>query len=142
MGIPKHHEEGGEPLRVKRVAEAIKEEASLTITQQLSDPRLGFVTVTKVKISRDLRDAVIYISIMGGSSERSKTLHALADAAGFVKRAVGDRLKMRFTPSIRFEFDDGIDKSIRVAELLRQASEEAPPEPLQPPEEEPGAEKK
>ena len=142
MGIPKHHEEEGEPLRVKRVAEAIKEEASLTITQQLSDPRLGFVTVTKVKISRDLRDAVIYISIMGGSSERSKTLHALADAAGFVKRAVGDRLKMRFTPSIRFEFDDGIDKSIRVAELLRQASEEAPPEPLQPPEEEPGAEKK
>jgi ribosome-binding factor A len=142
MGIPKHHEEEGEPLRVKRVAEAIKEEASLTITQQLSDPRLGFVTVTKVKISRDLRDAVIYISILGGSSERSKTLHALADAAGFVKRAVGDRLKMRFTPGIRFEFDEGIDKSIRVAELLRQASEEPPPEPLKPLEEEPGAEKK
>jgi ribosome-binding factor A len=137
MAIPRHHEEEGEPLRVKRVAEAIKEEASLTITQQLSDPRLGFVTVTKVKISRDLRDAVIYVSILGGTGERSKTLHALADATGFVKRAVGDRLKLRFTPSIRFEFDAGIDKSIRVAELLRQASEEPPPKPLEPLEEGP-----
>ena len=138
MAIPRHHEEDGEPLRVKRVAEAIKEEASLTITQKLADPRLGFVTVTRVKISRDLRDAVIYISILGGTSERSKALHALADAAGFIKRGIGDRLELRFTPNIRFEFDEGIDKSIRVAELLRQASEEPPPAPLKPLEEEPG----
>jgi ribosome-binding factor A len=142
MAIPRHHEEDGEPLRVKRVAEAIKEEASLTITQKLADPRLGFVTVTRVKISRDLRDAVIYISILGGTGERSKTLHALADARGFIKRGVGDRLKLRFTPNLRFEFDEGIDKSIRVAELLRQASEEPPPKPLKPLEEEPGAEQK
>jgi ribosome-binding factor A len=131
MAIPRHHQEDETPLRVKRVAEAIKEEASLVITQKLADPRLGFVTVTRVKISRDLRESVIYVSILGGTGERSKTLHALADAVGYVKRAVGDRLKLRFTPSLLFEFDPGVDKSIRVAELLRQANEEAPPPPLQ-----------
>ncbi len=131
MGIPKHHEEEGDPVRVRRVAEAIKEEASLIVTQKLSDPRLGFVTVTRVKISRDLREAAIYVSILGGTGERSKALHALNDAAGFVKRAVGDRLKLRFTPNIRFEFDPGIDNSIRVSELLRQANEEPPPKPLE-----------
>ena len=137
MTSPRHHQEDETPLRVKRVAEALKEEASLVITQKLADPRLGFVTVTRVKISRDLRESVIYISILGGAGQRSKTLHALADAVGYVKRAVGDRLKLRITPNLRFEFDPGIDKSIRVAELLRQASEEPPPEPLVP---QPGSE--
>src|SRR5512135_544593 len=132
MSIPRHHAEEGEPLRVKRVQEAIKEEAGVVITQQLADPRLGFVTVTRVKVTRDLREAVIYVSILGGEGERSKTLRALADAAGFVKRSCGERLQLRFTPAVRFEFDPGVDKSIRVAELLKQASEEARPEPLRP----------
>ena len=133
MPIPRHHQEEETPLRVKRVQEAIKEEASLVITQQLADPRLGFVTVTRVKITRDLRDAVIYVSVLGTPGERSKTLHALRDAIGVLKRAVGERLQLRFTPSLRIEFDPGIDKSIRVAELLRQASEEPPPAPLEGP---------
>ena len=132
MPFPRHQAEDGEPLRVKRVQEAIKEEAGIIITQQLTDPRLGFVTVTRVKVTRDLREAVIYVSVLGGSGQRSKTLHALKDATGFIKRACGDRLQLRFTPSLRIEFDVGIDKSIRVAELLRQASEEAPPTPLEP----------
>ena len=132
MAIPRKKEEEAEPLRVRRVQEAIKEEASLVITQQLVDPRLGFVTVTRVKVVRDLRSAIIYVSVMGGSGERSKTMHALKDARGFIKRAVGDRLQLRFTPELCFEFDVGIDKSIRVAELLRQASEEPPPAPLEP----------
>lgn len=132
MSTPRHREEESTPLRVRRVAEALKEEASLTITQRLVDPRLGFVTVTSARVSRDLREAVIYISIMGSAGDRSKTLHALRDATGFIKQACAERLKLRFTPNIRFEFDPGIDKSIRVAELLRQASEEPPPEPLKP----------
>ena len=134
MPFPRHQAEDGEPLRVKRVAEAIKEEAGIIITQQLTDPRLGFVTVTRVKVTRDLREAVIYVSVLGGAGQRSKTLHALKDATGFIKRACGDRLQLRFTPGLRIEFDAGIDKSIRVAELLRQASEEKPPDPLLPQE--------
>ena len=139
MAIPRHHEEDATPLRVRRVAEALKEEASLIITQRLADPRLGFVTVTSAKVSRDLREAVIYVSIMGSRGDRSKTLHALRDATGFIKQACSERLKLRFTPNLRFEFDEGIDKSIRVAELLRQAAEEPPPKPL---EEGPGTEQK
>jgi ribosome-binding factor A len=136
MAIPGSPEEtSGPSLRCRRVAEALKEVLGQIITQELSDPRLGFVTVTRVKVSPDLRQARVFVSVLGEGADRSKTLAALQHAAGFIKRRCGDELELRFTPRLRFEFDEGIDKSIRVSELLYSEGQQPPPEKLPPLEE-------
>jgi ribosome-binding factor A len=132
-------EKSGESLRCRRVAEALKEVIGQVISQELSDPRLGFVTVTRVKVSPDLKQARVFVSVMGGDAERSKSLAALRHAAGFIKRRCGDELELRFTPRLVFEFDAGIDKSIRVSELLYSQGREPAPDRL-PPLEEPSGE--
>jgi len=142
MAIPQNLDRPeGTSLRCRRVAESIKETVGRVVTQEMSDPRLGFVTVTSVKVSPDLRQARVFVSVLGAEADRSKALAALKHAAGFLKRRCGDELKLRFTPNLRFEFDEGIDKSIRVSELLYSQSEDASPEKLPPLEEgEPEAE--
>ena len=128
----------GDSLRCRRVAEALKEVIGQIVTQELSDPRLGFVTITRVKVTPDLRVARVFFSVIGREADRSMTLAALRHAAGFVKRRCGDELELRFTPRLEFEFDKGVDNSIRVSELLYSAdNESAPPRlpPMEPPEE-------
>jgi ribosome-binding factor A len=125
-------ESQGTSLRCRRIAEALKGVVGQIITQELSDPRLGFVTVTGVKVSRDLKQAMVKVSVLGEQSGRRKTLAALSHAAGFIKRRCSDELGLRFTPNMKFEFDEGIDKSIRVSELL-YSGEEVPPEGKLPP---------
>jgi len=129
-GIP--DERSGTSLRCRRVAEALKEVLGRTITQELSDPRLGFVTVTNVDVSPDLKSARVYVSVLGGEGGRGKTLGALRHAAGFMKRRCGDELDLRFTPNLKFELDEGIDKSIRVSELLYGGQQGEAPEKLPP----------
>ncbi len=132
-------ESDGTSLRCKRVAEALKSIVGQIITQELSDPRLGFVTVTGVKVSRDLKLATVKVSVLSDDAGRGKTLAALSHAAGFIKRRCGDELDLRFTPNLKFEFDEGIDKSIRVSELLYSEDGESPGGKLPPfePEREP-----
>jgi ribosome-binding factor A len=87
----------------------------------LSDPRLGFVTVTKVKVSPDLQHAKVFVSVLGDQAERDTTMSVLENAARVIQRAVGPRLKTRTIPMISFEFDHSIEGSIRVSELIREA---------------------
>ncbi|MHC4915348.1 MAG: 30S ribosome-binding factor RbfA [Planctomycetota bacterium] len=125
----------GTSLRCRRVAESIKEVAGRIITQELSDPRVGFVTVTRVKVSPDLKQARLFFSVLGAENERALALKALRHAAGFIKRRCGDELDLRYTPNLKFEFDEGIDKSIRVSELLYSESDDEAPAKLPPLEE-------
>ena len=122
----------GTSLRCRRVAESIKEVAGRIVTQELSDPRIGFVTVTRVKVSPDLKQARVFFSVLGDGKQRDLALDALRHAAGFIKRRCGDELDLRYTPNLRFEFDEGIDKSIRVSELLYSQGDEEAPEKLPP----------
>ncbi len=132
MSVEIPEDYSGSSLRCRRVAEALKEALGRIITQELSDPRLGFVTVTSVKISPHLKQAKVLVSALGGEAGRGKTLGALSHAAGFIKRRCGDELNLRFTPNLKFEFDDGIEKSIRVSELLYAEEDETSPEKLPP----------
>ena len=132
-GPDNHDEFSGSSMRCRRVAEAIKEVVGQVIVNELSDPRLGFLTVTRVKVTPDLKQAKVFVSILGENADRAKSLGALRHAAGFVKRKVGDRLDLRYTPGIIFEFDDGVDKSIRVSRLLyNNSSVDKDIEPLPP----------
>lgn len=120
--------------RSERVAEEIREETARIIGAQLKDPRIGFVTVTRVSITPDLRFARVHVGVLGDEAQRDRSLNGLQRAAGFVRRELGKRLRMRHTPELQFQYDHGLDASERVAELLR----ENPPRDIPDEDPEPG----
>jgi ribosome-binding factor A len=115
--------------RAERVAEEIREEVARIVGGDLKDPRIGFVTVTRVSLSADLRTAHVLIGVLGAEAEREKTLAGLGKAAGFVRREVGRRIRMRHTPEIRFHYDPGLDATDRVARLLEEEEQRAAARP-------------
>ncbi len=104
--------------RVERVAEELREEVARIVEFDLKDPGLGFVTITRVSVTPDLRFARVYVGVLGDEAVRKRGLAALGRAAGFVRREVGRRLRLRFTPELVFEYDTGLDATDRVAQLL------------------------
>ena len=107
--------------RPERVAQFLKEELSQIIREELKDPRIGFVTITRVDITADLRYARIYVSIMGEEKEKKKTFKGLESARGFMKRIIGDRIRMRYTPEIVFKIDDSIEYNIHLSKIMEGA---------------------
>ena len=106
--------------RLRRINEAMREVLSGAITSELKDPRVGFVTVTAVETSADLRHARVFVSVLGNPGERRRSMQALDNAHGFLQRRVGGELRMKNTPQIQFVYDDTIDRGIRITELLEQ----------------------
>ncbi len=106
------------------MAERIKEEASQVILYELQDPRMGFVTVMRVKLSADLLQARIFVSIMGEEAERKRALEALNHAGGYIQSQVSKRLGVRRCPTISFAPDDTVQKGIRISGLIEQVRRE------------------
>ncbi|HXD57142.1 MAG TPA: 30S ribosome-binding factor RbfA [Thermoleophilaceae bacterium] len=104
--------------RMRRVNEAVREVLSGHIAGDLKDPRIGFVTVTGVETSPDLRHARVYVSVLGSNDERRAALDGLRSSAGFLQAKVGEELRMKRTPTLAFEYDDSIDRGMRISELL------------------------
>ena len=104
--------------RVEKVQEFIKKEASEIILRELKDPRIGFVTVTGVECTGDLREAKIYVSIMGSEQQIKDSWQGLQSSLGFIRREIGKRIRLRFTPEISFELDKSLDYSAHIQELL------------------------
>jgi ribosome-binding factor A len=114
--------------RPERLAEEMREEIARMIVSELKDPRLGFVTVTRVDLAHDLRNAKVHVGVLGSEAEREKSLAALRSAAGFVRRELGRRLRIHHSPEIDFRYDKGLDATDRVARLLaEEAARESPP---------------
>ena len=109
--------------RQEKVAEALREEVSIIIHDELKDPRLGFVTVTRAEITADLRQAKIFFSVLGQDQDYKKTKKALDSALGFIRRLIGQRIKLRFVPEIIFREDRSSEYSIRIQEVLDQIKE-------------------
>lgn len=111
-------------MRANRVAEQMKKELGQIILQKVKDPRIGFVTVTDVEVTGDLQQATIYISVLGSEDEKDATLKGLTKAKGFIRTEIGQRIKLRKTPEIEFEFDESVAYGSRIDTLLRQVNEE------------------
>jgi ribosome-binding factor A len=109
--------------RPERLAEEMREEIARMIASELKDPRLGFVTVTRVELAPDLRYARVHVGVLGGEAEREKSLAALRSAAGFVRRELGRRLRVHHSPELDFRYDKGLDATDRVARLLAEERE-------------------
>ena len=104
--------------RMRRVDEAIREVLSDALGADLKDPRIGFVTVTDVKTSADLRHARVYVTVLGGQDERKASLAGLQSAHGVLQRRVNRELRMKRTPTLEFHYDDTTDRAMRMEELL------------------------
>src|SRR4051812_22967992 len=104
--------------RTERLGEEIREEVAQMITGELKDPRIGFVTVTRVDLGPDLRQARVFVGVLGTEKQRQASLSGLKQAAGFMRRALGQRLRLRHTPELVFQYDEGLEASDRVARLL------------------------
>lgn len=106
--------------RVNRVGEQMKKELGDIIGRKIKDPRIGFVTVTDVEVTGDLQQAKVFISVLGDDAQKENTLKALAKAKGFIRTEIGQRIRLRKTPEITFEFDQSIDYGNRIETLLHQ----------------------
>jgi ribosome-binding factor A len=104
--------------RMRRVNEAVREVVSVRIAEGLRDPRIGFVTVTSVDTSPDLRQARVYVSVLGSAEERDATMAGLESAHGVLQQAVARELRLKHTPTLQFVFDESIDRGMRITELL------------------------
>ena len=104
--------------RMRRVNEAVREVLSSRISEGFNDPRIGFVTVTAVDTSPDLRHARVHVSVLGNAEERERTLAGLEAAHGLLQQSIARELRMKRTPTLSFFYDESIDRGMRISELL------------------------
>ena len=104
--------------RLRRVDEAMRQVLSDAVTQGLKDPRVGFVTVTAVNTSPDLRHARVFVSVLGSPAERDDSLAGLRSAHGHLQRLVARELRLKHTPTLTFEHDDTLERAMRISELI------------------------
>jgi ribosome-binding factor A len=112
--------------RMRRVDEAMREVLSDALAQDLKDPRVGFVTVTAVETSPDLRHARVFVSVLGDADEREATLAGLQSAHGFLQARVAAELRLKHTPQLQFTEDDTARRAERVERLLAEQERDAP----------------
>lgn len=111
-------------LRSEKVQEFIKQELSKIILTEMKDPRIGFVTVTRVDVTGDLRAAKAYISLMGSEEQKASSWHALQKAIGHLRSEIGKRIKLRFTPELSLHIDESFEHSARINELLARLKQD------------------
>lgn len=120
----------GARVRPERVAEQVRMEIAGILQRDLKDPRVGLATCTRVLVSRDLKVAKIYVSVLGTPEEQKRTMAALEGASGFVRRLLGQRLGLRSSPEVRFLFDPSVEYGIKLERMIQEfhREEEALPD--------------
>ena len=111
--------------RPERAAELIRQTVAAFLTEQVRDPRIGFVTVTGVEVTPDLAHARVRVSVMGTDAERAQTLEGLSSAARFLRAQLARELRLRTSPELRFELDRGLEHAVRIDQVLKQSKEGA-----------------
>jgi ribosome-binding factor A len=110
--------------RMRRINEVLREVVGAAVAGELNDPRIGFVTVTSVETSPDLRAAKVYVSVLGDEEEREATLSGLRSSHGVIQSRIAAETRMKRTPTLTFHYDDTIEKASRVSELLEEGENE------------------
>ena len=110
--------------RAHRVASLLKETLSEALSRDIRDPRVGFVTITRVEMSDDLKYARVFYSVMGGDQEKKDTEEGMLHARGFLQKKVANVLKMRFTPHLQFVLDDSAEEAQQIEKIIRKIHNE------------------
>lgn len=109
--------------RSQRVGELIHEEISNLLLMEIKDPRIGFVTITRVELSDDLKNAKIFVSVMADENGKEKALQGLSSASGFIRKELGKKLRLKLVPELIFKIDNSLDYSLRIQKTLFEISE-------------------
>lgn len=107
---------------MRRINEVLREVIGAAISGELSDPRIGFVTVTSVETSPDLRSARVYVSVLGSEDERGATLQGLRSSHGVLQARIAAETRMKRTPTLTFHYDETIERGVRISRLLDDES--------------------
>ena len=94
------------------------------LVKTIKDPRIGFVTITRVTVTEDCRSAKVYYSVVGTFTERERSMEGLNSAIGYIRRELGHRMKLKYTPELVFQFDPSIEYAVHVGELIHHIQEE------------------
>ena len=111
--------------RMRRVNAAVREVLSEAVGE-LKDPRIGFVTVTGVQTTTDLRQAVVYVSVLGSERKREKTIEGLQAAHGILQGRIARELRMKRTPQLTFEYDPTVERGVRMTQLIDELAPDDP----------------
>jgi ribosome-binding factor A len=111
--------------RMRRINEVLREVVGAAISSELNDPRIGFVTVTSVETSPDLRTAKVFVSVLGSEEEREATLAGLRSSHGVIQSKIAGETRMKRTPTLSFHYDSTIEQGVRISRLLEEESEES-----------------
>lgn len=106
--------------RMRRINEMLREVVGAAITTELSDPRIGFVTVTSVETSPDLRAARVHVSVLGSDEEREATLEGLRSSHGVIQAKIAKETRMKRTPTLSFHYDSTVEQGVRISRLLEE----------------------
>jgi len=117
--------------RRERLADELRELVAEILRDEVKDPRIGFVTITRVDLTGDLGFARVFVGVLGDDAQRRRTLEGLKQAAGYLRRQLARRLRIYQVPELRFQYDTGLDATERVARLLREVSEAPTSESVQ-----------
>jgi ribosome-binding factor A len=110
--------------RASQVAEELRKIVSMILLEDLNEPRLGFITITRIEMTDDLRFAKIFYSVLGDETQKEMTREALEKNFGFIKRLAIERINMRYAMDIRFEFDKSIEHSFKIENILKKIKDE------------------
>ena len=116
-------------LRNERVARALRREISAILRDEIKDPRVGFVSITDVEVTSDLRQAKVFFSVMGAAEDKRRAAEGLASATGFIRAEVSQRVRLHHAPEISFVLDESIERGVHVIDLMNKLAEgPKPPE--------------
>jgi ribosome-binding factor A len=110
--------------RKQRVAERIKQELSQIIHDQIKDPRVGFVTITRVDLNDDLKYAKVFYSVLGDDEQKKQAIEGLNSAKKFIRKLLGDSLEIRYTPDFSFKLDDSIEYNMHISKIFDKIAAE------------------
>jgi ribosome-binding factor A len=110
--------------RMRRIDEVMRKVIGSAIASDLEDPRIGFVTVTAVQTSPDLRSARVYVSVLGDEDEREATMAGLAAAHGKLQAAIAREVRIKHTPTLKFHYDETLERAVRLTQLLEDERDE------------------
>jgi len=116
--------EEGMGVRTDRVRKQLMKELSVILQEELKDPRIGFVTITRIDLTGDLRYAKIYFSVLGDESKKEASLEGIGSAAGYIRRLIGERLKLKYVPELSFRLDKSAEYSIELEKTFERLRDE------------------
>ena len=111
-------------MRSKRVEIQLKKEISRILQEDIKDPRIGFVTVTRIDLTNDIRNAKVYFSVLGDDEKKSSSVEGIKSAAGYIRKLVGERLKLKYVPELTFKLDKSIEYSINLEKTFERLKNE------------------